>query len=237
MSALPQPATRLLVVGMSGTGKSTRVKELLRSWVQKGVRVVALDPGDEYSRHGVPTGLVRLGPLKHRMTATELAANPRAMLAPRLSLSVVPGPSIREWARAFELVAGLARHAGRLVIVADEAGTWCHAGTHPACSRAAAELAALATTGRHQGIALVVVSQRAATVPATVRSQCTDAILFRQEEVADLDALAARWRDDSLPTRLPALADGESVEILRTIKGAETKSNPTPTAAPLRAVS
>lgn len=234
MSALPQPATRLLVTGMSGTGKSTRVKELLRSWQQRGVRIVALDPGDEFSRHGVQTGLVRLGPLKHRMTATELAANPRAMLAPRLSLSVVPGPTVRDWARAFELVAGLARHAGRLVIVAEEAGTWCHAATHPACSRAAAELGALAATGRHQGIALVIISQRAAMVPATVRSQCTDALIFRQEETADLEALSARWRDDSLATRLPALADGECVELLRTLQPAAQSHHPP---AALRAVS
>lgn len=229
-AGIPQPSSRLLVVGQSGSGKSTRVKELIRSWLNKGVRVVALDPGDEYSRHGVQTGLVRLGPLKHRLTAAELAANPRALLAPRLSLSVVPGPTVREWARAFELLAGLVRHAGRLVVVADEVGTWCHAATHPACSRAAAELSALATTGRHQGIALVVISQRAATVPATVRSQCTDAILFRQEELADLEALAARWRNDSLPARLPSLADGEAIELLRTIRPA-APSPPSPAAS------
>lgn len=219
---LPQPRTRILVVGKTGTGKSTRVKDAVREWLRAGVRVVALDCCDEYSQAGRETGLVRLGPLRERCTASQLAASPRRLEAQRLSLAVVPDDKTpASWARAFSLVVQLLRAIGRpTLVVLDEVGTWTDASFGPACARARAELAALANNGRHDGLALVLVSQRAAQVPPPARAQSTDIWAFLQDNPADVDALAERIGKDSAE-RCSRLALGESVDW---------RDTPTPTA-------
>lgn len=219
---LPEPRTRWLVVGKTGSGKSTYVKEQLRGWLARGVRVVALDPCDEYSQQGRETGLVRLGPLKKRVTAAQLAADPSLLLERRLSLAVVPGGGPPTWARAFVMLARMARHAGRVLLVADEVGTWTDRGLHADCHRAGAELVSLSTNGRHAGIALALIAQRASQIPAGARAQATSWSVFRQDEPADLEALADRlgrdaaeqvrhlplgehheWRDDTPQRKTP----------------------------------
>lgn len=209
--ALPEPRSRICVVGRTGFGKSTEVKEVIRSWLSRGVRVVALDCCDEYSVHGLPTGLVRLGPLKRRVTAPQLAADPAMLLDPRLSLAVVPGDGPKAWARTFMMLAKMVRHAGRLVLVVDETGTWTDASNHPACHQAKAELVSLATNGRHKGVALVVVAQRAAQIPPGVRSQASEWWAFRQDEPSDLEALAERLGKDTAE-RVRQLHIGEAVK-------------------------
>lgn len=192
----PTPATRLLVTGKTGTGKSYRVKEAIRAWLGAGVRVVAVDVCDEYSRHGVAKhGLVSIGPLRKRVTAAELAASPSLINDPRLALSVVPmGRQARDWAAAFLLVDRLCRGSDKkVVMVLDEVGTWTNSSAHPQCHRARAALEALATNGRKDGIALVVAAQRAAQIPPNVRSQAREWWAFSQDEAADVDALAERF--------------------------------------------
>jgi len=208
---LPQPRTRLLVCGKTGSGKSSQVKEALRHWQARGVRALVLDPCDEYSKHGRETGLVRLGPCRARVTAAELARRPELVTAARLSLAVVPdGPDARAWARAALLVMRVARHAGRCLVTLDEVGTWTDSSLHPACHQAKAELVALATNGRHTGLALVLVAQRAAQVPASARAQATDVWAFLQDAPADVAALAERIGTQAEGvTRLPL---GECIE-------------------------
>lgn len=209
---LPQPRTRLLVVGKTGAGKSSEVKEALRQWLTAGVRIVALDVCDEYSRDGRETGLVRLGPLRKRVRASELAAHPAQLLDSRLSLAVVPDEkTAHAAARAFLLLAALLRHApSRTLFVADEVGFWTDGTLGPAPTQAQRNLVALATNGRHDGIALVMVAQRASQVPKSARAQCTEIWAFRQDDPEDVAALAERIgkrAEDSARLQV-----GESVE-------------------------
>lgn len=222
----PTPATRLLVTGKTGSGKSSRVKEAMRAWLSAGVRVVAVDVCDEYSRHGrAKHGLVQLGPLRHRVTAAELARNPGLVNDARLSLAVVPmDTSPHAWARTFLLVERLMRHAGKAVVVVDELGTWANPANGAECHRARAALESLSTNGRKDGLALVAVAQRAAQVPPNVRSQATAWWTYLQDEAADVEALAERfgreraeevsrlplyefieWRDATHTTKKPTL--------------------------------
>ena len=191
----PTPATRLLVTGKTGCGKSSRVKEALRGWLAKGVRVVAVDVCDEYSREGVAKhDLVQLGPLRRRVTAAELARNPRIINDARLSLAVVPQDNRpASWARAFLLVERLVRASGKAVVVVDEVGTWTNAANGTDCHRARAALEALATNGRKDGLALVVVGQRAAQIPPNIRSQATEWWAYVQDEALDVEALCERF--------------------------------------------
>lgn len=193
--ATPTPATRLLVTGKTGSGKSSAIKEAMRSWLSAGVRVVAVDVCDEYSRHGrAKHGLVQMGPLRHRVTAAELAAKPHLVNDARLSLAVVPmDRSPRAWASAFLLVERLMRDAGKAVVVVDEVGTWTNAANGPVCHRARAALEALSTNGRKDGLALVVVAQRAAQIAPNIRSQASEWRSYLQDEAADVDALAERF--------------------------------------------
>lgn len=189
----PQARTRLAVVGKPDMGKSSHAKRLVKAWLTRGLRVVAVDPHDEYSKDGNPTRLVELGPLRKRMTALELARTPTAILEPRLSLSVVVGDSPRSAARGFMLVARLVRAAEKpCVLLVDEVGLWTNPARHPACHTAAAELATVAISDRKKGISLVVVSQRMAQIPSEVRSTVTDVHAFLQDQQADLEALEAR---------------------------------------------
>lgn len=196
--ALPEARDRFVVVGKSGSGKSTYVKRMIAGWIRQGVRVVALDVCDEYSRKGNDGALVQLGPLRDRVTVEELAAeNGAQLLESRLSLSVVCGESPRAAARAFLLLESLLRGSRKqCVLVVDEVGLWTDSSADPLCHRARAQLAGLAVAGRKHGLSLVIVAQRAAQISTTVRSQVTQLVSFAQHEPADLDALAERAGKD-----------------------------------------
>lgn len=193
----PRPSTRLVVVGKTGTGKSFRVKEALRAWLARGVRVVAVDVCDEYSRHGKPrNGLTSEGPLRKRVTADELAANGKTLMRDaRLSLAVVPNDtrSPRSMARTFLMVDAMVRAAGLpCVIVADEVGMWTNSSADRLCHQARVALEALATAGRKDGYALVTVSQSASHIPSNVRRQSDQWWAFLQDDPTDIEAMAER---------------------------------------------
>lgn len=243
----PTPAMRLVVTGITGTGKSYRVKDALREWLSLGVRVVAVDVCDEYSRHGkAKHDLVNLGPLRKRVTAHELAANPGLLNDSRLSLSVVPTTRSGEhdkspagWARTFLLVEKIARYAGKLVLVVDETGTWTNPANGPACAQARAALEALSTNGRKDGIALVVVAQRQAQIATNVRSQASEMWVFGQSEPADVDALAERFGREEAE-RIAKLPPYEFAEWRRDGASPAQKTRalrPVPTPTPTEKVS
>ncbi len=184
-----ESSDRMMVLGMTGTGKSKWLKQLLRKWLARGARVVVVDLDDEYSRHAPPERFP--GPMRERMTARELAQFPRKLFEAKLSLSVVPSDDTeKSAARCFQLVSRLAKAAGAetrlpVIVVVEEVGYFAQL--------ADAELKALATRYRKYGVACVFVSQRAAQVPKTVRSQTSRLACFQQLEVEDLEALGKKF--------------------------------------------
>jgi len=205
---------RWLILGKTHTGKSTLAKAEVRTLV-KTHRVIALDLTDEWSQQGRKRAGVDLGPLKKRITAAALAADPSVIVAPQLSLAVVPTSQTSiSAARAFELIVRLQKLSPFPIVLAlDEAHVWA--------PHATALYNDAATLGRHWGggMALISISQRANRVPLTVRSQSSRIISFTQDEPADVDGLAAKtgrdfaeaasrlpphsfieWRDSAAPT-------------------------------------
>ena len=198
---------RIIVLGVTATGKSQWVKSLLAGELRRGSRVVALDCTDEYSQLAQHAD-GRKGPLAQRMTASTLAREAQAgrcpFLQPRFSIAVVPDDmtSTRSSAQAFELTASLLCFTPNpCIIVADEAHRWA--------PHALERLNDCATVGGQHwgaGCALIVVSQRANRVPLTVRSQASTIVSFRQTEVADLKALEERC-GEQFASRVRGLPD------------------------------
>jgi DNA helicase HerA-like ATPase len=196
---LPVARTRALFAGVTGSGKSTEVKRRLAEFQKRGVDVVAVDMIDEYSIDGqADEGLVRLGPLRQRVTAPELAANPGLLLQKRLSLAVIPPNRSRDpqvWARTYLLVDKLLRASPkkrRVLLVVEEIGTACDPQLGHWCHLASRTLSAMALNGRHDGVAMYLCSQRAALVPATARSQVIEVHAFQQVNPEDIAALRER---------------------------------------------
>lgn len=173
--------------GMTGMGKSHLAKQRLAGMK----RVLALDVNDEYSQYGR-----RPGPLRERMTASELSLNPNMLLKPDLSLAVVPDkPTPQSRALALKLIwnlleqLGEKRQAQPLVLVLDELGEYVE---H--CLAVARSLATRGLT--HLNCSLIVITQRPFIVPKTVRSQMSEIFVFRLEEVDDADAATERFKPD-----------------------------------------
>lgn len=196
----PRMSSRWVVVGKTGTGKSRRVKDILRQWGERGVRIVAIDVCDEYSREGQPRhGMECDGTLRQRVTFKALLANPALLKDARLSLSVVPNDrSPRSMAHTFVTVLAMLREIGKpVVLVVDETARWADPsadrGLKPnRCLQARTELEACATMDRKNGIALVVVSQSAAHIPIDVRRQSDTWLCFLQDDPSDLEAMEMR---------------------------------------------
>lgn len=175
------------VYGITQSGKSHWVKTQL---IPSCKRVLALDVNDEYSRHGR-----RAGPLLDRGTTADLVKHPTKLLEPNLSLAVVPSkPMPRQEAQLLELFTRLLHTASsneaaaqlpQLTLVLDECGDYA-----PLCKE---YLASLATRGlTHLNVRLVVVAQRPNLVPATVRGNLDELVLFRLVEPLDLESVAQR---------------------------------------------
>lgn len=204
---------RVLVVGKTGSGKSTRLKAMLAAHLAAGRRVVVFDPHDEYSRDARPSEHVTRGPMTLRRTMDELEASPDVLLSPHLSLAVVaPLWPPEDAADAFESLCDYLMEARDLVFACDEFGTY---GEHvvPIARH-------MATQGRHQGIALAWASQRMTDFHPKVRSQASRLACGLQthpEDLAALEKLTGRpdfaehvsrlplgeiltWRDTTTPT-------------------------------------
>lgn len=179
----------MLVVGKTGTGKSNKAKQLVEAELRRGVRVVAFDVRDEYSALGRKTQHVRLGPLEDRCTVDDLLLDPGSFLDPvQVSLSVVPARPSDDCAEDFVNVAKLVTTTGNLLFVVEEVGYWSGYSSGPK-QRAAVVLEECATQLRHEGIALLMVSQSAAQVPHNARRQVSQLWTGLQDDPEDVHAL------------------------------------------------
>lgn len=169
-------------VGKRGSGKSTRAKELCQRLMDAGQRVVAFDPHDEYSEHGRASKQVRLGPLSQRMTMLELCEDESILDEPGLALAVVPEGDPRELAKSVHELSEMVRDTGRVVLLLEELGMYGEF--------AADTLNELACQSRHDEVPLVFVAQRMVQVPKTARTQISTLNSGRQDDPADLRALA-----------------------------------------------
>lgn len=192
---------RLLVVGKTGTGKSTWVKAHLGRELAAGRRVLWFDYCDEYSREGAASEHVRLGPLKERVEFDELMEDLSQVGKRRLSLAVVPSKEPREAAEQFAALVDVAEAEGDLLFGADEVGMF---GSH-----CADRLHYLAAQSRHWGVPVILASQAMVDVHARARRQATRLVTFRQTHPADLDAIRELTRDDELTDAVPRLDIGE----------------------------
>lgn len=174
--------------GMTFMGKSHLAKQKLANLE----RVLAVDVNDEYSHFGR-----RAGPLRERMSATELSKHGAKLLETPLSLAVVPDkPTPQARAALLKLVWKMLediaerRRDQPLVLVLDELGEYVE--------HCAAVARSLATRGlTHLNVSLLVVTQRPYLVPKTVRSQMAELYVFRLEEIDDADAATERFPDKS----------------------------------------
>lgn len=183
-----EPRDRLVVVGKTGTGKSTYTKRLVAQLHRAGWRVVVFDPADEYSRSGRGGVHVVQGPLPSRLTMPELLKRPEVLDSPRLGLAVVSDGEPPSVAKDFRALATLCRHTGTLALVVEECGYFAE---H--CQES---FKAVATLYRHQGISAVFVAQRATQIPLTARAQASKIVAFRQDEPADLAALSDKCGEE-----------------------------------------
>lgn len=176
------PSTVAVCIGKRGTGKSTCAKRLLAAALDDGLRVLAWDPHDEYSRHGRESGQVRLGPLDDRATFAELLLRPELLDAPNLSLAVVPRARPEEMAEDFAIFVPMVAATGGLLVCVEEVGLFEEF--------ARSDLNLLATQSRHWEVPLLMVAQRATQIPKTARTQITNLVSFRQDNPDDLRALS-----------------------------------------------
>jgi energy-coupling factor transporter ATP-binding protein EcfA2 len=198
--------SRTGIVGKTGMGKSTLMKELARREMKAGQRVVAFDPHDEYSVEGIKTDAVELGPLTRRVTVAELVdllADGDELLAdPRLALAVVPeGEDAEEIAEEFKLVANFVKNAGNLTFLVDELGDFQE------CAQFA--LNRVVTGYRKFGVAVVYGAQRMVQIPKTSRTQLSDIVSFLQDDDEDLAALVRRTRLEGFDAEVLNLTVGQ----------------------------
>ena len=158
------------VVGRKGSGKSTRVRDLL--WFCP--RFVAFDVMGE---HG--------GENRNRLeSAARLAEFLKwSREQQTFAATYVPQGDLDE---EIEEVSRLIYARGELCFVCEEIPLYAQAGYMPPL------FGKLVRTGRHQQIDIVWTAQRAAEVPRTVTSLTDLWLLFSQTEPRDLSALADR---------------------------------------------
>jgi hypothetical protein len=175
------PSERVMVLGVSGTGKTFWVKKLLTGGAtpssKPAERVLYGDPQGDYGDVAEPITLAEL-----RELADELAGGERFALAVQLEGAGDDDDGDEEaLAAQVEELIGLARRIGGCVLVLDEVGDYA--------DHARKALSKLARNGRHDRIAAVFVSQAAVEIPKGARRQATRVYSFLQTDPADLKAL------------------------------------------------
>lgn len=206
------PQDVVLIVGKRGNGKSTAAKAICGELMRIEQPIAVYDLHDEYSELGQASGGVTLGPLTQRATVAELVERPELLDAHPLALAIIPDKMPKQAAADFAtLLAGI-ENTGNVCLLLEELGVWA--------GHAEELVNYAATQSRHwgDGVPLVLVAQRAVQIPKTARTQATQLISFRQDDPADLAALAEiagqpfaddvkrlrrgefrHWRDDAAP--------------------------------------
>ena len=158
------------VVGRKGSGKSTRVDELLLYCPRFVVfDVMGEHAGENGNRLETPSHLAEF--LKWSRDESTFAT------------TYVPSGELDE---EIEEVSRLVYARGQLCFVCEEVPLYTQAGYMPPL------FGKLIRTGRHQQIDFVWTAQRAAEVPRTITSLTDLWVLFSQTEPRDLSALADR---------------------------------------------
>lgn len=208
MNAYPlkplHPREVLFVTGKRGKGKSSFVKRHLALELKAGRRILCIDPHDEYSRAGRKTPEVELGPLATHCTVDELQQRPLEILQdPRLSLSVVIRRRPDEAAEDVEDIIELVESAGDLLLVLDEVGLYRQ--------HCAETMFYVATQSRHwgAGVPVIFVAQRAVHLHPDARAQAAHFVSFRQDNPADVSAIAELTRDQAFADAVACLGVGE----------------------------
>lgn len=167
-----EPHRRTLVLGVTGAGKSHYVRATVARVLDRGGSVLVVDPKGEYQ------SLPAVSPLDlvpRLLTGAELRARTSAQWQSLDSLA--EDVSLVLDAMRFRPAA-----ARPLLVVVEECGLLR--------GPARTSLEVVATVGRSYGVELLCVAQRASQIPATVRSQASQIVAFRQTLPADLEALA-----------------------------------------------
>lgn len=171
-------AGRVAVIGASGSGKSSYVKQLLKAHR----RVVIFDPMDEYKREGAA-----------RVRSVEEARQIMRDSFGRFALAYVPpaGGEARALNRLSHLcIAAQAPWKGKpkgpeLCMVVEEMNSSFP--VHGAEGKAPA-FAEICSRGRHSHIHVIGVTQRFAEVSTRFRGNLTECVVFRQQGPNDIRA-------------------------------------------------
>jgi hypothetical protein len=159
------------IVGRKGTGKSSRLRELLRYCP----RFAVFDPMDEYGSAVAKNRFEKPAQLE-RFLEWSRGQN-------TFACAYVPGGEPEE---EIEEVSRLVYGRGHLCFACEEVPLYTQAGYMPPL------FGKLIRTGRHQQIDIAWTAQRAAEVPKTLTALTDVWVLFSQTEPRDLSALADR---------------------------------------------
>lgn len=180
MAHFVKDARRVGVYGASGSGKSTRVKDLMKG----ASRVVVFDPMDEYGAHRFA-----------RCTSlTRVLALMRKGWGGGFRIAFVP-PSNREAEALHKLAILLMQVQGpyrdekdgrKIVLVVEELNLSFPVAALP---RDLYGMGELCSRGRHYGIEVIGVTQRLAEVSTRFRGNTSEAYFFRQSDHVDVMAV------------------------------------------------
>lgn|GEM_PF-3897743 len=190
----PRQYEVLMLLGMTGSGKSYLFKQWLAQLQAEGRATFVVDVGDEYSAKGNSrNGTLKLGPLRTRLTVPEFmtraVSNPRFVLERGASVAIVPtvtdaGEALAQHIRP---VLRLIYARGQCVVGFDELQKY---GSHlaPELYRAAGELG-------KDGVTPFFLSQYPGGVPEIVRKQVSTCIAAEMGKDSDRRMLANDFGD------------------------------------------
>ena len=157
----------VIINGASGTGKSYYFKRnILNPALKKGVKVVIIDPEDEYDN---------IARTSTKNILNDLRTKPVVRYVPNLRQEDYLEQLDRLYQKIFDNVKGC-------IIAIDEA-RFCGGAQYKLSSG----LLELITRGRKIGLKLVVITQRIALLDKTITGNCQIKVLFKCAEDVDWD--------------------------------------------------